>query len=205
MLRLKKYSFCLFTLLLFSWSSGLHAQNATVSRFTASSAAEKVLLDWVIAAGATCDGIGIYRGNDTVGMTLIHHIPGVCGDLARPVTYSFLDSFPFANQISYYRLELGPRVFTAPIAISLVDLGGQAYQFRPHPVADQANLYLPGETHRSYQLYIYDSRAQLRQMLRFSGTDFSFYTRDFEDGLYFFILHSQDGNIAQRGKLLIQR
>lgn len=199
-----KYALLGYLLLLFGWYSPAIAQNASVSRFTASPVAEQVLLDWVIAAGATCDGIGVYRGSDTVGMTLIHFIPGVCGDLARPVTYSYVDSFPLINQINYYRLELGPRVFTSAIAIALLNIGGQGYQFRPHPVTDQARLILAGEIYRNYQIDIYDSRGQRRKSLSFSGNDFYFETRELENGLYYFTLFSKDGKSTQQGKLLIQ-
>ncbi len=181
------------------------AQNARLSRFTASPVAEKVLLDWVVAAGATCDGIGVYRGSDTVGMTLIHYIPGVCGDLARPVSYTFLDSFPLANQTSFYRLELGPRIFTDFVRVSLVDLSGHAYQFRPHPVIDEANLYFAREINGLVTLLIFDGRGQRRFTLTFSDNTLHFSTQTLENGLYFFFLIQQDGSLLQRGKMLVQR
>jgi hypothetical protein len=183
----------------------LSAQNARLSRFTASAVDEKVLLDWVVAAGATCDGIGIYRGSDTVGMTLIHYIPGVCGDLARPVTYTFLDSFPMRNQTNYYRLELGPRVFTDFIMLSLIDLGGQTYQFRPHPVVDEANLYLSGEYGATNSLQLYDSHGQLQLTKTFSGNATSLAVNHLQNGLYFFVISRQDRSFQRRGKLLLQR
>lgn len=199
------YGICWVGLLVLWAGKPLFAQNATVSRFTAASLEEKVLLDWVIAAGATCDGIGIYRGNDTVGMTLIHHIPGVCGDLARPVTYTYIDSFPLANRKNYYRLELGPRVFTPPISISLVDLGGQTYQFRPHPVGEQANLYLSGDVFLSYTLQLFDSQGKLRLSTQFQGNSVSLSTGELENGLYLFTLSGQNGGLLRRGKMLVQR
>jgi len=199
------YGICWVGLLALSTAKPLFAQNATVSRFTAASVEEKVLLDWVIAAGATCDGIGIYRGNDTVGMMLIHHIPGVCGDLARPVTYTYLDSFPLSNQKNYYRLELGPRVFTAPISISLVDLGGQGYQFRPHPAVNEANLYLSGDDFLRYTLQLFDSQGKIRLTTQFQGNSVSLSTEELENGLYLFTLSGQNGGLLRRGKLLVQR
>lgn len=183
----------------------LCAQTARLSRFTASPVAEKVLLDWVIAAGATCDGIGVYRGNDTVGMALIHYIPGVCGDLARPVSYNYLDSFPLANQTSFYRLELGPRIFTEFVRVALVDLNGQNYLFRPHPVSDEATLYLSGENNGLASLQLYDSYGRLRFTTTFSDNTHQFSTQNLENGLYFFTLSRQDGSFQRRGKMLVQR
>lgn len=204
---LSRFLYCLVFVGLLSATSSpsLWAQTARLSRFTASPVDEKVLLDWVVAAGATCDGIGIYRGNDTVGMTLIHHIPGVCGDLARPVSYTYLDSFPLANQTSFYRLELGPRIFTDFVRVSLVDLGGQSYQFRPHPVVDEANLYLNGENNGVVILYLYDSFGKLRLSTSFSENTVSLNTQKLENGLYFFTLSRMDGSFQRRGKMLVQR
>lgn len=199
------YGLVILSLWSMSVSSPVSAQQARLSRFTAAAVDEKVLLDWVVAAGATCDGIGIYRGADTVGMTLIHYIPGVCGDLARPVNYTFLDSFPLYNQYNYYRLELGPRVFTDFIRLALVDLDGQLYQFRPHPVQDEAHLYLKDDIQLTVNLRVYDSRGQLRLSTTFNESSFRFSTINFENGLYFFVVSRADGSFQRRGKLLVQR
>ncbi len=198
------FSYGLFFLSCLSFQSNLQAQSAILGRFTAGAVQEKVLLDWQIQAGRTCDGIGIYRGTDSVDMSLIHYIPGVCGDLSRPVSYLYLDSFPHTNQVSYYRLELGPRIFSAPVSLSLVDLQGQPWQFRPHPVAETARFYFAGSAENENRLLLYDMKGSKRLEISFFGNEASWSTLEFENGLYVFILYDHRNKPLQQGRMLVR-
>lgn len=77
----------------------------------------EVKLRWVIKNGQTCNGIQIYRSQDTLNFERIGEIPGICGSTNEAVPYDFVDSFPIKNKTNFYRLQLGNQGYSQYIQI----------------------------------------------------------------------------------------
>ena len=102
------FKFLLANILLFFSLQGLFAQRHPIlGKFYLSENKGTVDLHWSIMEGSTCNGIQIYRSNDSIQFSKIGEISGVCGSISEEQSYTFSDVNPFRNQVNYYRLELG--------------------------------------------------------------------------------------------------
>ena len=145
-----------FTLLFFLFHSSSGQNNTILDSFTAIEIDGTVFLKWIISSGSTCNGINIFRSDDTVGFMQIGRIDGICGDPGSPQPYDFIDEHPLKNKVNYYRLELGTKGYSEIISIEIIDLEKNNYQVRPNPVSDQARIYFDLDENESYILTVYN-------------------------------------------------
>ena len=61
--------------------------------------------------------------------------------------YTFTDEQPIANQMNYYRLELGSQGYSTPLAISFIPLNDDGYNLRLDPGGTAVNIFFsnPGK------------------------------------------------------------
>ncbi|MCB2222469.1 MAG: T9SS type A sorting domain-containing protein [Bacteroidetes bacterium] len=184
----------------------LQAQNVpVVGYFNASTVHGKVYLSWQLNAGATCLGTQIERSIDGITFSEIGKIGGICGDLSKPVSYSFTDEDPPLNEVVFYRLELGLGNFTDTLRLEVIDLGSNAYQIRPNPVRESTTIYFSNESQENYTLRLMDLSGKLLHRRSTNQSRFVLNYIPFPTGMYLFAIQSEDSQTSFNGKLMIVR
>jgi hypothetical protein len=174
-----------------------------IGYFNLSAGGGKVYLAWQLKAGYTCLGIRVHRSDDGFSFTEIGGIPGVCGDLTRPESYTFIDEDPPLNQRVYYRLELGFGNFTEARFVDVIDLGGGNYQLRPNPVTTSSQLFFENATSEDHLLTISDLNGKMVHQQTTRNDRFILRAIAFARGLYIFSITSSGKTTPVTGKILI--
>jgi hypothetical protein len=203
-LDLKMKTKILFLFLLFSQPGRDAFAQLTLESFVATSESGKVILQWTLASGNTCNGIGIQRSEDGITFSEISFIPGICGNISSSVKYSHTDSSPLPNKKNYYRLRLGNQGFSEIAFTVFYDVGEDAYYIFPNPLQQSARIIF-GEKQKSdvtFRLFDLKGKA-IRAMENISGVEFIFERNDLPGGVYFFTLENST-KIFATGKLVIQ-
>lgn len=200
LISLRKIS--LFILLL--CSAGAWAQDfATAGNFAAQERKGKVYLNWQILAGRTCNGMRIYRSQDSIHFYQIGEIGGVCGSTSKPMPYSFVDQEPLKNKRNYYRLYLGVEEHVDTKSVEVIDIYEKAYQIRPNPMGEFGKFYFSNPAAQTYSLSLYNSLGQLSQVYESSDNYFDLDVSVLQKGLYIFKLESKENNQKLVGKMLV--
>jgi hypothetical protein len=99
---------CAIFILLFTLCAArAQAQAVGVSNFSLYGHGKNVIVTWTLDSGATCNGIVILRGPDTLNFVQAGEISGVCGNSNSVTSYTFTDCCPEVNRVNYYKLKLG--------------------------------------------------------------------------------------------------
>jgi hypothetical protein len=117
-------------LLLIAGTLSAQSQHPILRYFSGTVINHQVRLSWVIFGGSTCNGIIIERSTDGLIFEAIGEIAGICGSPDTDIPYTFFDEGPVANQINFYRLELGSQGYSTPVAINFVPLNNEGYNLR---------------------------------------------------------------------------
>lgn len=139
-----------------SVSFGSFAQESILSHFGLDVSNGKVLLSWTIKSGSTCNGIDILRSTDSINFTEIGDIPGVCGDITSPTSYTYTDQNPVGNAINYYKIDLGGQEKSQVLGIEVIAVAENDYLLRPNPVSDYAELRFANSNQQSVVFTLYD-------------------------------------------------
>jgi hypothetical protein len=189
-----------FIFLLFIWQLKLSGQ-VNLDYFTASEEQNSVLLKWSVSAGNTCNGISITRSSDGFFFTEIGRIDGVCGSPDVSVPYSFIDESPLANQINFYKLELGIADFSEVISIEYNEKNSDGYQLRPNPASGDTRLYFSNSSFEAYELRIYNSAGKQVDSYTTREAFIEIQSQNYGAGLYLFVLRSDQNTI--KGKFIV--
>jgi hypothetical protein len=144
------------------------AQHPFIDEFKAEQIAGGVFLQWTLKAGSICKGIQIEREKETSGeFVQIGAIEGVCGDVAEPVSYSFLDTSPQLGETNTYRLGLGGFGSTGIIQIFAHDFAQKEYALI-QDISGQYISLLPRRpaSGRTFIIYSIDGREQAMDFLQ---------------------------------------
>lgn len=190
-------------LLFMSISSSIHAQTVILSRFSATTTSTGVLLSWTLDAGSLCNGISVYRGTDSIAIAEIHHIPGVCGDLSKAVTYTFQDSLPPESATYFYRLELGPRNFSQALSVSFNALPNNSARWQPHPLVFPAKLVYRSTKEGISMLQLLNLYGQPIWESSSENGEFELQRGQVEKGTYIWKLYLPDNSGLLTGKLIV--
>ncbi|MBK7030588.1 MAG: T9SS type A sorting domain-containing protein [Bacteroidales bacterium] len=140
----------------------LQAQESLIlSGFIGKASDEKVLLQWTISSGQTCNGTFIQRSEDTIHFETIGEISGICGSSESPVPYSFSDEDPIKNKVNFYRLELGGQGYSRIIAIPYFEYGNMGSIVIPNPVTSQTRIYFENKTEKPYLFSLFNYSGNL--------------------------------------------
>jgi hypothetical protein len=190
--------------LILSLSAGVFSQNSAIlDEFSASENEGTVYLYWIITSGSTCDGIKIFRSNDSLNFIQIGEIGGVCGSSTAPQPYSFVDEFPETNGINYYRLELGYTGYSETIFLEMIDFKDDGYQVRPNPVVDKACVFFENATGNTFTFELYNLQGQQTGSMVSKENFFEVSTMHLSNGMYVFIIYSRDHEVIITGKLYV--
>lgn len=185
--------------------SGIGQELDALSHFTVSAHDGKVVLEWTIAEGNTCLGIGILRSADSITFSTIGEIPGICGSNTESVKYSFVDAQPVENGINYYRLQLGLVGDSKIVSISLVTLNANNYQIRPNPIIGEGLLFFENDLRIPHELMIYHADGRVLTNQISDQNYFHIIRNNYSNSIYSFVIFNKiTGHILTRGKFLFQ-
>jgi hypothetical protein len=163
----------------------------------------KVYLRWTMKSGNTCNGIRIYRSNDSVSFNTIGQINGICGSSTESISYDFVDESPKLNAINYYTIELGSLGFSKIISIEVLNFK-EGIVIRPHPTSSFLELVFRNDRNETHTIQILNLQGKI-MLEKTDNTDrfnidFNFYP----SGIYVYKIYSEENIELSSGKLLKQ-
>ncbi|HQQ11587.1 MAG TPA: hypothetical protein PK855_00400 [Bacteroidales bacterium] len=163
----------------------------------------KVLIQWVIREGNTCDGVRVYRSADGIFFEEIGRIEGVCGSPYSAVAYDFTDSVPLLNRKAFYRLELGNLGVSETLSILVVDFSANNYRIVPHPATAGSRIYFQNPRNQQHQLHILSALGKTEAKLLTTDAFFELNATKPRAGLHLFIIKNERGFVVASGSLLL--
>lgn len=175
-----------------------------LGHFTASELSGKVMLNWQIVKGQTCNGIQIYRSVNGLEFVQIGEISGVCGSSLEAINYYFTDNNPVNNHENSYRLELGGYGNSEILRKEVLNVEGEGFQIRPHPVQNESKLYFKNSKNKLHSINIYNAIGKMVGQMNTTQKFFEIKSTSYQSGVYFFTLKNEEGELLTSGKLVIQ-
>lgn len=162
----------------------------------------KVLLNWTISSGSTCNGIKIYRTIDSLKFLEIAEIGGVCGSFTTAVSYSFTDYNAIKNHINYYKLQLGNNGFSKILAVEIIEMES-GYQVRPNPIVGNGIIYFSNHGKQTMQLNLYNNIGTIALIGTTNEDYFDINVTTLPNGIYFFTISNALYSKQIQGKILV--
>ncbi len=201
---MKKWEFFLFLTIFFGSFSARSQNESVVLNFSANEFNGKVLLNWAITQGNTCNGITVLRSNDSINFSQIGTIEGICGSTAETIDYQFTDVAPDVNTTNYYRLSMGGVGFSYIVDIEVIDAGDQKYLVAPNPVYNESKLIFDNDNQEEVTITFFTENGEILFEEVTSEQSITLQRDKFEQGVYFFVLKSKGGMEPFSGKIAVQ-
>lgn len=177
------------------------AQDIELNRFDVFSDGKHVQVQWVLAKGSVCTGIKIYRSTDSNNLQQVGFIDGICGSIDSPVGYTFTDSFPIVNKLSYYAIKPGSAPVTAARSIFFVD-DSRKHIIYPNPARGQFTVIF-NDGQLTHSCLLYDIHGRLvKRVEGINAKQVRVDVTGLAPGLYFYRLNS-DNTATGSGKIVI--
>jgi len=164
----------------------------------------KVYISCTISSGNTCNGIDVFRSEDSLAFNNIGNIAGICGSSGSPVTYDFVDAYPIKNKRMYYKLELGGFGYTSIVSILIIDTEEFGFQVRPNPANEKTIIFFENDSQDEFEINLYNSLGKSLFYQTGTTNQFSLNTASLANGLYFFSIGKSLGQNKIVGKLVVQ-
>jgi len=162
-----------------------------------------VLLAWTIKSGSTCNGMQVFRSQDSINFVLIEDIQGVCGSLSSSVSYTFTDHTPILNAINYYKIDLGGEEQSSVLGIEVINVLSNSFVLRPNPVTGASDLYFENDNQNEVVLKVFDDFGDVIYKSQTNSNKFVLDSTSFSDGLYYFSLENMKSRNIINGKAVI--
>lgn len=134
--------------------SKLYAQGISYSGFILGQYNKSILVNWTIDSGSSCNGITIYRSDDSLVYEEIGSIAGVCGNSSEPTHYNFTDKEPLLNKTNYYRLKFGNGQISETRSLHFTYVEPNDIIIRPNPAKDNIILELNKDQNSNFMIRI---------------------------------------------------
>lgn len=164
----------------------------------------KVFIDVTISSGNSCNGIIVWRSDDSLNYEMVGEVVGICGNSTSPISYNFTDANPVKNIKSYYKVELGGAGFTNTVSITIIDTKAFGFQIRPNPANEKAIIYFENPSNEEFELILYSISGTKILSRKSSSNAFNVDAFDLGNGLYFFSISKSLDQEKVIGKLMIQ-
>jgi len=162
-----------------------------------------VLLAWTIKSGSTCNGMQVFRSQDSVNFVLIEDIQGVCGSLSSSVSYTFTDHTPILNAFNYYKIDFGGQEQSSILGIEVINVLSNSFVLRPNPVTGASDLYFENDNQNEVVLKVFDDFGDVIYKSQTNSNKFVLDSTSFSDGLYYFSLENMKSRNIINGKAVI--
>ena len=187
---------------IFSLGFAVRSQNI-LSSFEIGLSQGNVLLAWTIKSGNTCNGMQVFRSQDSINFVLIEDIQGVCGSLSSPVSYTFTDHTPILNAINYYKIDFGGQEQSSVLGIEVINVLSNSFVLRPNPVTGASDLYFENDNQNEIILKVFDDFGDVIYKSQTNSNKFVLDSTSFSDGLYYFSLENMNSRNIINGKAVI--
>jgi Secretion system C-terminal sorting domain len=155
--------------------------------FTATLVSDKVVLNWLIKGGNSCNGIAIYRSTDGFIFNEIGDIAGICGGTVEDAPYQFIDVSPFKNKFNYYKIELGNYGFSKILSVQYINISEKGYLITPNPINNQFTIYFKNPESKNLQFELFNTKGDVVKSENINKKDYIEYKSfDSPSGIYFF-------------------
>jgi hypothetical protein len=181
------------------------SQDSLLANFSLSQYDNHIHLNWTMASGAFCNGIQIYRSTDSLNFKEIGEIPGICGDPGFPMEYEFIDSFPYLNQINYYRLNLGFLGYSTTKQVFFRFIEAGKVLIKNNVQGNYTRIEFNNPRSESFELKVFSLSGNLVYFDNNIGTDAVQINHiSFNNGIYVFILQNAYKDLYT-GKLIFAK
>lgn len=120
----------------------------------------RVLLDWTMVGGSTCDGSEVERSTDGESFSRVHRIEGLCGDPDVSVPFEWSDEDPPELSTLFYRIVFGSEGRSSVKSVRFAQLTTSAQRFFPSPTDGQATLLLNVSASATVDLVVRDLQGR---------------------------------------------
>ena len=179
----------LFTVTFFT-SINLISQSR-IEELNAANYKQSIVVSWLISAGNSCTGYQIQRSGDSLNFEVLFDFSGICGELTKAQSISFIDEKPLINAINYYRVLIPPADYSKITSILFSDISEKGYLLFENPV--NQNLALLSSS-KNGKLKIYDQTGNLiKEFSSNEGGLFNENVSELSSGLFYFKIESDIG------------
>ncbi len=172
-----------------------------LSDFSAQQAGSNVKLQWTFTSGETCSGTWIEYGTDSLTMTTIGEIGGICGASDAPVTYSFTHKEPAPGRKNFYRLILGERGHSDIIFLYVDDVGS-GFAIQGQPLVESSVIVFSDDYKTGGTIQVYNVYGKLEYSNTVSGRSFVLHRKLFDNGMHVIVVRYNNGKTF-RSKLIV--
>jgi Secretion system C-terminal sorting domain len=176
--------------------------NSALGRFTATEVNDLVLLQWEMNSGNVCQGIEIFRSEDSLDFVHIGHISGICGSISEPVPFEYTDLSPVVNKKSYYKIQLGLLGSSQIISTYVSKPGVDGFLLKPNPVNDIATIEFNNDNGGLTNLKLFDIKRNLILEKETRSQSIILDLGLYDAGLYLFTINKESGEVI-KGKILV--
>ena len=111
-----------------------------LSDFSATVREDRVLLEWTMIRGSTCDGTQVERAVNGSDWMQVGGISGLCGNVNDPVAYDWTDDEPQEVSTLAYRLKLGAQGYSSIQQVRFERLVEREHLAFPSPAHERVVL-----------------------------------------------------------------
>ncbi len=181
----------------------LSQADSLLGHFSLQKLQSTVILNWTLRSGSTCNGIQIFRSEDSMQFVQIGDIQGVCGSSGTSVDYLFEDTAPLNDKTNYYKLQLGTNGFSKVLAIKIIKIPPNGSTVRPNPVAEFMDVYFSNPNSLSMSFVLYDFFGQeVFRKDNLNGEHLHFERSGTISGIYTYMIVYED-EIHSIGKIIL--
>ncbi|MBK9177466.1 MAG: T9SS type A sorting domain-containing protein [Flavobacteriales bacterium] len=170
-----------------------------IESFTLTVQEGRVLVQWVMKGGSTCDGSEVERSTDGETFSVVHRIEGLCGDPEVPVSFSWADAAPPELSTLFYRIQLGTEGRSSVKQVRFDQLTSSAQRFYPSPTSGETSLLLNIPASAQVELVIADAAGRVvLQRAGLVGRSHALDLRHLPAGAYTYVAEADGRRFAGR-------
>jgi len=152
--------------LAFAICLGLHGmaqsdEHPFIESFTLSVQEGRVLVQWTMKGGSTCDGSAVERSTDGETFVPVHSIEGLCGDPELAVPFSWADADPPELSTLYYRIVFASEGRSSVKNVRFEQLNRSELRLYPSPTDGLSTVLLRVPASAQVELRVLDSNGRV--------------------------------------------
>ncbi|HRD53274.1 MAG TPA: T9SS type A sorting domain-containing protein [Flavobacteriales bacterium] len=132
-----------------------------IESFTLAAQEGRVLLEWTMKGGSTCDGSMVERSTDGENFLPVHRIEGLCGDPEVAVHFSWADADPPELSDLYYRIVFAAEGRSLPQQVRFDQLNRSTHRVYPSPTDGMVRLLLRVPLSAQVDLRVFEANGGL--------------------------------------------
>lgn len=152
-------------ILLLACTGALRAQGGEehpfLASFTVVPQEGRVLVEWVMRGGSTCDGAAVERSANGGPFAVVHRIEGLCGDPAVEVPFAWVDADPPELSELRYRIVFADQGRSSEKGVRFQQLTRSDLRIYPTPTAGAATLLVRASAAARVHLRVLDAAGRL--------------------------------------------